>query len=577
MINLPYRLQAALPVISLAGLEPDKFELHKKIYQNLKNNQKHHVKFLLRPLDHIYLKSSSTTDLSEVGKKFGSTKSLDKDSELSSFDGIIKTKWLESHLVHTPQVVAMFTELSWFDPSFNEKALEIASQVSILKQSVGVNQMKIALVVIQPEDSDKLYNLDPLQNSQKQAAEKLQFLAKTVEIPSINVAEIDFKKFDKTCESVHLGLVTMVGHLCKDKIRGLRQKVANLPSNKSNSILGSSKITYKENERAEKLKLAIKYNFKIGFYNEINCEIEDHSQNERACFKAYRAAYDLLFDSSLLPKNDMENSQILTQTRLEILAVARLINCRLISFILIQDLDMKAAVMEFQKHLNMIKAIFHITSEVADENNHLKMVKNIIYHDYLATEKENFSNILLKNWERSIQEDKNKRPPAISTPGEYHLMAAKHLLLIKQNLENFVFSEDSKSSPPDLNKIKNYQNHRENPHSTIWLTLDPNISRFSSFDYLDYLATERLPNLTSEIQNLLKVAKDFYEKFNQFFSRKFLIILLEIAKVNIISIDQFNLLMNWGGSWRIQDRAEKEPKRTEKSRKRAENSNMQKK
>ena len=74
-----------------------------------------------------------------------------------------------------------------------------------------------------------------------------------------------------------------------------------------------------------------------------------------------------MFEQNLLAEDqkgqNQKSTQILSQTRLEVIATARLINCRLISFILIQDLDMKGAVTEFQKHLNLIKTVFFDPSE----------------------------------------------------------------------------------------------------------------------------------------------------------------------------------------------------------------------
>lgn len=127
----------------------------------------------------------------------------------------------------------------------------------------------------------------------------------------------------------------------------------------SEGLLTNSNKSTSFANKPEILKRAIKYKFKIGFYSEINCEIDNTSTNERQTFKNYRNAYNFLFEENLIKKFKPKNSKPqFQQTFLEILAVARLLNCRIISFILVQDIDIKTATEEFIQHLNLLKGVF---------------------------------------------------------------------------------------------------------------------------------------------------------------------------------------------------------------------------
>ena len=557
-------LQSALPIIALSGLDPTNKPKHSEIYNQLKNSKTYHVNFLLRPLDHIYIKSSSTTDLSNVKQK----------DEVSSFDGIIKTKWLENHITEIPQVVALFTELSWFDPSFNEKALETASLVSILKQSIA-NSTKIALIVIQPENCPYTKAKDPLNQNQREAAERLAHLARTVTIPKEHVAEIDFTRFSRSIESVSRGLLTMIGHFCQDKIKSITSKISALDISKRGSPKKLPSFTSSKNNEKDqnhkskslnnlqKLKLSVKYYFKLGFYNEINCEVEASSNNEKATYKAYQTAYELLFNSIAPILSADENYQILSQNYLEIISVSELLSNRVIAFIIIQDLDLKRAVDTFQKHLVviknfMLKPIDHLKND-PNQQNLLQICRNCLYHSHVSSLKSKFGNLINKNWERAVREDVNKNQPEISVPGEYFLFAAKHLILVKENLNYYIKGEGIEAQNVNLSVI---QQHRDELNESydftsdqftnpvpLWLALQnitlvsDNLSAFQPADYLEFLTLELLPKiLDQKISNLLKQSKLYFERYNKHFSRRFLLILLQIAECNPNKADQFALL-----------------------------------
>merc|ERR1712168_1097072 len=160
----PFRLRPALPVISIVGLDRHKKPHHARIFEQIsKSGSTTGITFLERPVDFLYLRSSSSTNLQNIALE-----------QPSSLDGIIKADWLRHQLTEKPQVIALFIELSWFDPSFHERTLEFSSQVSILKTSIN-KAVKIAVIVVQPEENGGRL-ADPLNNSEKQAAEKLQQL-----------------------------------------------------------------------------------------------------------------------------------------------------------------------------------------------------------------------------------------------------------------------------------------------------------------------------------------------------------------------------------------------------------------
>ena len=312
----PARLTAAFPVVSLVGLSEQKTS-HQLIQKFITNPQKHSITFLRRPLDHIYLKSSSSSDLSKT-----------LDTSGSNLDGILRADWLPNQLSQKPQVVAFFIELSWFDPNFNEKALEYSSQVSILKSSVSKN-VKIALVVIQPENSETEKS-DPLNNKERLAAGKLKHLADTVGISDQHIAQINLdkpEKIEKSCNAVKDGLLRMVGLVVEDKIKNLKAKINNTSKN-SLSLL----------------KMHVRYQLKLGVFYEIKCELENTNSNERNCFKAYRTSYALLDD--VYKERRKEGGNFLDLGALEVLALARLISGRLIQFSLVQDLSINEAVLE---------------------------------------------------------------------------------------------------------------------------------------------------------------------------------------------------------------------------------------
>ena len=251
---------------------------------------------------------------------------------------------MTSQLSEKPQVVAFFIELSWFDPNFNEKALEYSSQVSILKSSVNKN-VKIALVVIQPDSDGLDVYSDPLNNREKQAAQKLKYLAETVGISDQHVAQITLKSVEKSCSAVKDGLLRMVGLVVEEKIKNLKQKINNTTKN-SLSLL----------------KMHVRYQLKLGVFYEIKCELDNSNSNERNCFKAYRTSYVLLDEvyKEIRVQRQLKRAGgggFLDLGILEILALARLISGRLIQFSLVQDLAVTEAVSELMKHFKWIKNV----------------------------------------------------------------------------------------------------------------------------------------------------------------------------------------------------------------------------
>ena len=247
--NLSY--QPALPVVALCGLHE---ENDSDLIEKITKSGDHQIEFLFKNIDDEFPIDQTTTH----------------DTRPQA--GILESSWLPEHLRKIPQVVAFFVRLSWFDQNFTEKSLEIASRVSILKSSLEMSGSKICLVVIQPENS--VQNSDPLNSSQKQAAEKLQDLAKACEISHLHVAEINYDKIDLHCKSVKDGLLKLVKNQCEDRIKWLRTRISN-----------TSKV------EAYGQKLLVRYYFQVGYYSETICEVENLPSNERATFKAYRTAY----------------------------------------------------------------------------------------------------------------------------------------------------------------------------------------------------------------------------------------------------------------------------------------------
>ena len=457
---------------------------------------------------------------------------------------------MPSQLSEKPQVVAFFIELSWFDPNFNEKALEYSSQVSILKSSVNKN-VKIALVVIQPDSDGLDVDSDPLNNKEKQAAQKLKHLAETVGISDQHVAHITLKSVEKSCSAVKDGLLRMVGLVVEEKIKNLKQKINNTTKN-SLSLL----------------KMHVRYQLKLGVFYEIKCELDNSNSNERNCFKAYRTSYVLLDEvyKEIRVQRQLKRAGVggfLDLGILEILALARLISGRLIQFSLVQDLAVTEAVSELMKHFKWMKSVVFADSEQQTVKNSqntqntqntqkLQKLQNpqnpqktsnftnsnqflaltTFYNQFISLEKSEYAGLIYANWDSS-KTGTNKQP-ATNTPGDYFLQSAKHLLMVLQNL-NFFVKNMPCSSPTKLELLPDKNN--------MFLSLDQKLSMITENQYLEREAKNVLPSLKHKIQDILKKSRVCYEKFEPK-SRKLLSILIELAEINPVEVEQFQQLSN---------------------------------
>jgi len=392
--------------------------------------------------------------------------------------------------------------------------------------------VKIALVVIQP-DSDALdVDSDPLNNKEKQAAQKLKYLAETVGISDQHIAQISLtgksseKSVEKACSAVKDGLLRMVGLVVEEKIKNLKQKINNTTKN-SLSLL----------------KMHVRYQLKLGVFYEIKCELDNSNSNERNCFKAYRTSYVLLDEVyKEIRAQKQVKSGFLDLGILEILALARLISGRLIQFSLVQDLSITEAVSELMKHFKWMKSVIFADSEQKTVQNSQKtsnltnsnqfLALTTFYNQFISLEKSEYAGLIYANWDSS-KTGINKQPPS-NTPGDYYLQSAKHLLMVLQNL-NFFVKNMPCTSPTKLELLPD--------KSKMFLSLDQKLSLITENQYLEREAKNVLPSLKQQIQDILKKSRVCYEKFEPK-SRKLLSILIELAEINPVEVEQFQQLSN---------------------------------
>lgn len=63
--------------------------------------------------------------------------------------GILKRNWMNKHLNEIPAVMAIFYDLDWNDPQWNEKMIECASRVQSMQSALDGRSTKITVVLIQ--------------------------------------------------------------------------------------------------------------------------------------------------------------------------------------------------------------------------------------------------------------------------------------------------------------------------------------------------------------------------------------------------------------------------------------------
>ena len=101
----------------------------------------------------------------------------------------------------------------------------------------------------------------------------------------------------------------------------------------------------------------------------------------------------------------------------------------------------------------MLKPVDHLKND-PNQQNLLQICRNCLYHSHVSSLKSKFGNLINKNWERAVREDVNKNQPEISVPGEYFLFAAKHLILVKENLNYYIKGEGIEAQNVNLSVIQ---------------------------------------------------------------------------------------------------------------------------
>lgn len=124
------------PFVVLTGLNIKQNAIHQSIWDAFVNNRHPNrapLNLACLPGDHPYPKSKTAR---------------------TSYDwyipkGLLKTGWINKHLNQVPAVVAIFIELDWDDPAWQERHQACASRIQVVRASLQGRNTKLAVVLIQ--------------------------------------------------------------------------------------------------------------------------------------------------------------------------------------------------------------------------------------------------------------------------------------------------------------------------------------------------------------------------------------------------------------------------------------------
>ncbi|XP_067008734.2 trafficking protein particle complex subunit 11 [Anabrus simplex] len=225
--------------------------------------------------------------------------------------GILKRNWINKHLNEIPAVVAIFYELDWDDPQWNEKRIECASRVQSMRVALDGRNTRIVVVLIQqtaplPTGEDML------------ATERATALCTSCDLNAKSLFVLPHG------DHLHGYTLRLENVFYEFALNYYHYEIRNVKSHRDQL----NKTTHQY--------LFVRHQLKTGFLNELK-------QDNHTAQKHYLQAYSNLLEVRLVDTN-----------ALEIKTVAGFINYKLCKILFQQNLP-RDAINQFRKHVDLFR------------------------------------------------------------------------------------------------------------------------------------------------------------------------------------------------------------------------------
>ena len=294
------------PYIVLTGLNITHNAIHQLVWDAFVNNRGQNrvpIKIACLPGDHSYPKKKTTR---------------------TSYDwyipkGLLKSKWMDKHLNRVPAVVAIFIELEWDDPAWQERHQACASRVQVVRASLQGRNTKLCVVLLQ--------NQKPVP-----AGDDPSSLAVTRAGSLCKACDLSSKM---------LFVVPIIDNL-KGYVTRLESTFFELAQKYYFAEIKVIDSHYRDMNKTTHQLLYARHQFKIAFFNEMMNE----QKSSKLALKHYNQCYQLIKDLRSYETNN-----------LEIKLVAGLVNYKIchLSFMNSEPLE---AINHFKKHISEYKSRF---------------------------------------------------------------------------------------------------------------------------------------------------------------------------------------------------------------------------
>ncbi|CAH8441777.1 unnamed protein product [Schistosoma turkestanicum] len=283
------------PLIIFSGLDTEKNQVHRSIWRAFSSSKSHDresFQFICRPVDHQFPKPKY--------KQPGSY-------EWFMPKGILKTGWMKKHLEEIPAFVALFYDLDWDEPKWEEKSTECSQMVATVRSKLAGRESKLVVILIQKRAPLPL-------GEDLNAMDRAQSLCTKCDLPGKNL-------FVLSHTNLLYGCITRL----EDEFRDM---AANYYHNQAKKVKAHKDSLNKASHQL----LFVRHEFKIAFYAELK-------QDPGLALKHYQQAYNHLLELRMLDAH-----------LLEVKTIAAFINykiCRLA----FQN-NASDAISQFRRHIN---------------------------------------------------------------------------------------------------------------------------------------------------------------------------------------------------------------------------------
>ncbi|XP_025415995.1 trafficking protein particle complex subunit 11 isoform X2 [Sipha flava] len=227
--------------------------------------------------------------------------------------GILKRNWIEKHIHYDPAVIVIFYDCDWDDESWNEKISECSSRVQSIRLSLEGRKSRIVVVLIQKQ---------------------LPILASDDTTTTERAASL--------CVACNLDPKALFILPVVDNIHGYAIRLENafydLAQNYYQHQIRAVKLKLENLSKTSHQYLIVRYEFKIGFYNELK---QDHHNAHKHYHQCYMSLLEIrTFDTNIY----------------EVKVVAAYIVYK-ISRLLFSMKRARDALSQFNSHINVFKSM----------------------------------------------------------------------------------------------------------------------------------------------------------------------------------------------------------------------------